>query len=126
MKLKLALFAVALALSGCASLTTALTTLTGTTVSPTQVIVAGNSFDAIESTATNYLTLPLCPGATLCRTQAATNAIIPAVRAARTARTQLEVYVNANPGTPAPVSLYNTAITAISALESALAQYNVK
>ena len=124
MKLKLAsILAIAsLGLSGCA----ALSTLEGTTVSPTQVIVAGNSFDAVEATATNYLLLPLCPGATLCRTQAATSAIIPAVRAARTARNQLEAYVNANPGSPAPVSLYNTAIAALNALESALAQYNVK
>ena len=112
----------ALALSGCSTIST----LTGTTISPTQVIVAGNSFDAVEETATNYLKLPLCPGATLCRTAAATKAIVPAVRAARAARNQMEAYVNANPGSPAPVSLYNAAITAISALESTLAQYNVK
>ena len=112
----------ALGLSGCSYIST----LEGTTISPTQVIVAGNSFDAIEATATNYLRLPLCPGAKLCRTASATAAIIPAVRSARTARNQMEAYVNANPGQPAPVSLYNTAITAINALESTLAQYNVK
>ncbi len=111
-----------LGLAGCSTLST----LVGTTISPTQVIVAGNSFDAIEATATNYLRLPLCPGATLCRTAAATDAIVPAVRAARTARNQMEAFVNANPGQPAPVSLYNTTITAINALESTLAQYNVK
>jgi hypothetical protein len=123
MKLKLASLVIvgALGFSGCAYVST----LEGTTVSPTQVIVAGNSFDAIEATATNYIRLPLCPAATLCRTAAATKAIVPAVRAARTARSQMEAYVNANPGSPAPVSLYNTAITAINALESALAQYNV-
>ena len=109
------------ALSGCS----VISTLEGTTISPTQVIVAGNSFDAIEATATNYLRLPLCPAAKLCRTAEATYAIIPSVRAARVARNQMEAFVTANPGTVVPVTLYNTAITAINALQSALTQYNV-
>lgn len=110
----------ALSLGACASVTT----LLGTTVSPTQVIVAANSFDAIEATATNYLTLPICPAAKICRTQAGVNAIVPAIRAGRQARSQLEAYVTANPGQPVPVSLYNAVMTAVSSLQSLLSQYN--
>ena len=111
-----------LALGGCSTLTT----LVGSTVSPQQVIIAANSFDAAEATATNYLKLPACPGAPICRSVAGVNAIVPAIRAAREARTALEGFVSSNPGQPAPVSLYDTLTTAITTLESVLAQYNAQ
>ena len=115
----------ATATSGCATIQK-LESLAGASVSPTQVIVAANSFDAIESTAANYLRLPLCPQAAACKSDAGVKAIVPAIRAARKARSQLEAYVNANPGQPAPVSLYTALTTAVSALQSAVAIYNVK
>lgn len=111
--------AIALSLGGCATLNA----IEGATVSPTQIIVAANSFDAIEATATNYLRLPPCPQATVCRTQAAVSAIVPAIRAGRKARNQLEAYVSTN--APAPVAAFNVLTTAISTLQSLMAQYNV-
>lgn len=123
-----ALALVCLALGGCSALTT-LQEISGSSVSPTQVIVVANSFDAIEATATNYLKLPACPGTAsqpVCRNQAAVNIIVPAIRSGRTARSQLEAYVTANPGQAAPVSGYNTLTTAISAIQNALAQYTSK
>lgn len=112
----------ALGLAGCSTLAT----LEGTTISPTQVIVAANSFDAAEATATNYLRLPTCPAAKLCKTQAGINAIVLAIRSGRKARSDLEAYVNANPGQPAPVTLYDALTAAVSTLQSALAQYNAQ
>lgn len=110
------------ALAGCATIAT----LEGTTVSPTQVVVAANAFDAVEATATNYLKLPLCPGAVVCRTVAGVKAIVPLIRSGRQARTAMEAYVTANPGQAVPVTLYDTTMTAVSALQSALAQYNAQ
>lgn len=124
--------AMALALSslgGCAALQNlenAVSTLGGQTVTPEAVIVAGNAFDGVEATATNYLKLPPCAagGPTICRTQAGVNAIVPAIRAGRSARSQLEADIAANPGQPVSITPYNVLTASISSLNSALAQYN--
>ena len=109
-------------LAGCSTLSL----LTGSSVTAQEIIVAGNTFDAIEATATNYLKLPLCPQATVCRTQAASAAIYPAVKSARQARATLEAAVAANPNAALPISNYNVLMTAINTLQSLFAQYGVK
>jgi hypothetical protein len=38
----------------------------------------------------------------------------------------MEAYTTANPGSVVPVGLYNTAVVAITALQSAITQYYVK
>jgi hypothetical protein len=109
-----------LALAGCS----AVTTLTSPALTPTQVIVAANSFDAIEATATNYLGLPTCPTATpVCKTAAGVAAIVPAIRAGRAARVTLEAAVNSGGSTPVPVSAYTTLTTAVGTLQALMAQY---
>ena len=116
----------ALALSGCAAINS-VKTLTGASVTPSEVYVAGNTFVALEATATQYLNLSYCPSASkVCKTQEGVNAIVPAIRAARAAVSAMENYASANPGSVVPVSLYTTATTSISALQTALTQYNIQ
>lgn len=123
--------ALALALSplgGCAAVSNLWNVATGQTISPRAVVVAANAFDGLEATATNYLKLPTCSAQTtvLCKTQAGVNAIVPPVRAGRQARNQLEAYMLANPGQPAPVTPYQALETAVSSLTSLFTQYNAQ
>jgi hypothetical protein len=117
----------AISLGGCASelqkLKTVYSVVTETTVSPSTIIVASNSFDALEATATQYLTY--------CKTNLSTSAcsadnrrtVIKAVRAGRAARNQLETYVTNN--TAAPSAIYNTLVAAINALNTSAATSGV-
>ena len=118
---------VSLSLGSCAQLTNAWDTLSGTTVSPTAVYVAANAFDAVEATATNYLRLQKCAATSgsVCRNAAATAQIIPAVRAGRVARTNLETFMAQNPGALGPVGLYNALTAATTTLQAVVSQYHV-
>jgi hypothetical protein len=114
-------------LAGCASLQQDYAIITGATVSPAAVIVAGNSFDAIEATATNYLvfckanrTISGCGSYV-----AARKAILPAVRSGRVARNNLENFLTANPGALGPSGLYNALVTAINTLQGVASTYNI-
>ena len=115
----LATLATVLALSAC------VTTMTPNVLAPQQLRVAANSFDALESTATNYLKLPLCGTVPVCRSQTVSVSLVKAVRSARSARTQLEAYVNANPTTPIPATLYQTVSVAVTTLQSILVSNNI-
>jgi hypothetical protein len=92
--------------------------VTSASVSPTQIIIAGNAFDAAEASATQYLTY--------CKVNAALKGcdlktrqtVVAAVRAGRTARNQLEPYVTS--GTAGPSAIYNTLIATITSLQSNL------
>lgn len=120
--------ALALSAAGCAPLSTVWDAATGATVPTTGVIVAVNTFDALEATATNYLSLPKCVngGPVLCRDPGATAKIIPAVRAGRAARTNLESFLQANPGQLGPSGLYNALQASVTTLQGILTQYGVK
>lgn len=117
----------AFGLAGCATLTQDYAIITGATVSPAAVIVAGNAFDAIEATATNYLVF--------CRANrtiagcgsyvAARKAILPAVRSGRVARNNLENFLTANPGALGPSGLYNALVTAINTLQGVAQTYQI-
>ena len=114
-------------LAGCASLQKTYDTVTGATVSPEAVLVAGNSFDALEATATSYLTfckanraLPICSSYV-----AARKVILPAVRSGRVARNNLENFLTQNPGQLGPSGLYNSLVAAISTLQGVINQYAV-
>ena len=113
----------ALTLSGCAGFQL----LSGTSVPPTAVYVAVNSFDAVEATATNYLRLKKCSptSGSVCRSPTATAKIIPAVRSGRVARTNLEQFYKDNPGALGPASLYNALVTATSTLNGIMQAYNI-
>lgn len=125
--MKKVLFAVALiattALGGCASfqafeqnVQTAWAVATSASVSPTQIIIAGNTFDALEATATQYLgyckanpAISQCALSTRQKT-------VAAVRAGRAARNALEPYVVS--GTAGPAAVYNTLVAAIASLQN--------
>lgn len=106
-------------LGGCAqldnNLTNAYDLLTQTSIPPTALIVAANSFDAIEATATNYLVY--CKTNTAFQACAKSNrqAVIKAVRAGRILRTQVESYIST--GTNAPPALYQEALGIVTTLQ---------
>lgn len=120
-------FAFAMTLGACAELQNAYNVVTGAQVSPAVVSVAVNTFDALEATATNYLRLARCNGANgpICRDPSATKAIVPAIRAGRVARNNLEQFMKDNPGALGPSGLYNALQTASATLQGIYAQYNI-
>jgi hypothetical protein len=124
---KLAVLLLVLSLGGCASWQNAWNTLTSASVSPQVVFVAGNTFDALEATATNYLRLKKCSATSgpICRDPGATAKLIPAVRAGRVARNNLEQFLVDHPGQLGPTGLYDTLQASISTLQSVIAQYNI-
>lgn len=110
--------AAALTLAGCAGelqkLQTVWTVVNGATVSPKAILVAANSFDALERTAAKYLDYcrprlsePICSAGNR-------RVVIRAVREGRGARDQLEVYISGQ--TPGPARLYNILIGALNTL----------
>lgn len=116
---KIAAVLLALSLGGCASLQkveTAWQVLTAASVSPTQIIVAGNAFDAAEASATQYLLY--------CKTNPAPSAcsldnrqkVVAAVRSGRKARNTLEPYVVS--GTAGPSTIFETLVAAITTLQA--------
>ncbi len=120
MKKLLAIVLLTMTLGGCAGtlgkIETAYEVITSASVTPTQIIVAGNAFAAAEIAAAGYLTY--------CKTHKPDSAcalvirkrVIASVRVARDARNQLEPYaVNGRAG---PAVIYNTLITAISAIKA--------
>jgi hypothetical protein len=127
MKKTILMLALALSLVGCATFQKDYNAITGATVSPEAVLVAGNSFDALEATATNYLTfckanrtLPVCASYVGARKQ-----ILPAVRSGRVARNNLEIFLQQNPGQLGPTGLYNTLTSAVATLQGVVAQYSI-
>ena len=117
MKKFLLAVSIALSLGGCATVQRDWAIITGATVSPTQIVVAANAFDAGEASATQYLlyckaTTPLPSYCAL----ATRKTVISAVRAGRAARNQLEPYIVS--GSAGPVALYNTLIAAVSSLQT--------
>jgi len=110
-----------LSLAGCASFNqkveTAWQIVTSAAVSPTQILVAANSFNALEVTSTQYLLY--CKSVTV-KPQACAlsnrQAVVKSVRAGRAARNALEPYVTS--GKAGPAAIYNTLISAVSALQA--------
>lgn len=118
MKKILLVAALTLSLGGCASLQNDWNIITGTTVSPTQIIVVANAFDAGEASATQYL-LYCKVNATVAACALKTRqTVVAAVRAGRAARTQLEPYITS--GTAGPIALYNTLTAVVSSLQSTI------
>jgi hypothetical protein len=113
--------AIALALAGCS----ALSTLEGTTVSPTAMIVAVNAFDGVESTATNYIRYCTPKPQSVGCSATAIQQLVPAIRSGRIARNNLEGFVQQNPGALGPVGLYNALTAATQTLSQIEATYNV-
>jgi hypothetical protein len=110
-------FPLLFALGACASLQTAWDVATGTEVSPTQIIVAANAFDAGEASATQYLMFckSVAPAPSYCALSTR-KTVVAAVRAGRAARIQLEPYIVS--GAAGPAALYNTLVATITTLQS--------
>lgn len=100
---------------------------TGVSVSPAAVIVAANTFDALEASATNYLRLPKCSAVSgpVCRAPEAARAIIKAIRAGRPARNQLETFLRTHPGELGPQGLYDALTTTAQTVQAIFAQYQI-
>lgn len=113
----LVLALLALPLGACASLQTAWSVVTGASVSPTQIIIAANAFDAGEASATQYLLFckATVPAPSYCAL-ATRQAVVKAVRAGRVTRAQLEPYIVS--GTAGPVAIYNTLIATVTQLQT--------
>lgn len=93
--------------------------------SNTGLIVAANSYDAIEVTATAYI--GYCLGH---RTAGGCNAtavsrLISAVRAARIARNNAEAWIAANPNGTPPSAIVTALTTALSTLQGIEIAYNI-
>ena len=115
---KLLLIAIlALPLGSCASLQTAWNVVTGVSVSPTQIIVAANAFDAGEASATQYLLYckATVPAPTYCALPTR-QAVVKAVRAGRVVRNQLEPYIVS--GSAGLAALYNTLVATVTSLQA--------
>ena len=113
----LALALLAVSLGGCASLQKDWAIITGASVSPTQIIIAANAFDAAEATATQYLLY--CKSASPAPSYCARStrvAVVSGVRAGQAARAQLEPYVVS--GTAGPSAIYNTLIAVVTQLQT--------
>jgi hypothetical protein len=120
MRKVLLIIATALSLAGCAQLQAiqgVYATVTTATVSPGQVVIAANAYDALKATAINYgnycvankFPRPICSASNR-------RAVIKAVRAGDAARIQLEASINTNQ--PAVASVYNALISAVNALQA--------
>lgn len=110
----------ALSLAGCA-------TLESGSLTTTQIYVAANAFDAAEVTATQYLGLPLCgTGPTVCRTQAASAAVVAATRGGYKARQALVAACAASATSTACISDYSALTAAVSGLQTTFTAYGVQ
>lgn len=123
--------AVALTLSGCAGtklgdfISTVESVATGT-VSPEAIYIARNAFDAVEVSATNYLTLKRCPtNAPFCRNPEATKQLIPAIRSGRDARNAATLFLKQHPNQLGSQGLYDALTQATATIKQILARYNV-
>ena len=116
MKKLLLVILLPLLLGACASLQTAWNVVTGVSVSPQQIVIAANAFDAGEASATQYLLYcKQVPTTSICALKTR-QAVVSAVRAGRVTRGQLEPYIVS--GTAGPAALYNTLMVTVQSLQA--------
>lgn len=121
---------VAFSVSGCFETFTKLKknydVVTGAKVPANAVIVAANTFNALEITATKYLLLPRCDGVkVVCRVSSATQPIAKAVRTGRRARNELELFLRQHPGELGAKGTYDALVSASNTLQDVFAQYGI-
>jgi hypothetical protein len=116
MKKLLVVIALALPLGACASLQNVWNIVTSAAVTPQQIIIAGNAFDGVEATATQYLIYCKSNVGTPQCALSIRQKVVGAVRAGRVARNQLEPYVTS--GTAGPAAIYNTLVASITTLQN--------
>lgn len=110
----------AVSLAGCQLLTEA-------SVNPTAVIVAANGFDAVEATATNYLSLRRCAPTTgpVCRSPTVSKLIIANIRSGRLVRDKLVGFLRTHPGALGVKGDYDALIVTTETLQAIINQYNI-
>lgn len=112
-------------LAGCAGeltkLQAAYADVTSSSVPLNDLVLARQTFNAVEVSATQYLGLKRCDGATvICRSPAATKIIVPAIRSGRVARINLATFMREHPGQLGPSGIYNALVAANSTLNGTL------
>lgn len=117
----------ALALVGCQTVEA----LRGVTVTPTQVYIAANAFDALEATATNYVKLPLCTaGQTFvkngCSSRSAIVRLSELVHVGRADRDQLEAWARSGASQPGLTGLYSGLQAAVDGIKLVLKDYGAQ
>lgn len=120
----------AIGLSGCAALAdfkNAFDAATSVTVSPQAIVIASNSFNAVEASATNYLNLTRCDKTTskVCRDKAVTAILIPAVLNARKARNDLVAFQRTHPGQLGTQGLYDALRQSVTTLTGIMSTYHI-
>ena len=134
MKKFLVIAAIALSLAGCQGtrfgdfIATAGNAITAAenAVSPQQIYVAANAFDAVKVSATNYLKLRRCPtNAPFCRDPSITKKLIPLMNAGTIARNNAVAWARANPNGFADKTLYEKLTAITSTIEEMMRQYNI-
>lgn len=132
MKKILIVVSLALALAGCAQVQKTFDTVGNAitvaenAVTPQQIYIAANAFDAVKVSATKYLDLKRCPiNAPFCRDPAVTKQLIPAIRAGTIARNNAVSWARANPNGFADVSLYQKLTNITETIEAMMRQYNI-
>lgn len=95
-------------------------------VSPEAIYIAANTFDAVEASATNYLTLKKCPqSAPFCRDPSATKQLIPAIRSGRVARNNARQFLKDHPGELGSKGLYDALTSATDTVQQIMKQYKI-
>lgn len=124
MKLLFAAAAALLMLAGCANITNAIDTITSAKVSPAQVAIAVNAFDAVKVTAKNYIVYctPV-PAPAGCNDKTIQTQLDPAIKAGTTARNSLEDFLAAHPGELGDAGVYDALTTATSTIQQIVAAY---
>lgn len=135
MKKLLVIVAITLTLAGCAGTRVgnffevagnAITAAQSANITPQQIYIAANAFDAVKVSATNYLELKRCPtNAPFCRDPAVTKKLIPLIRAGTIARNNAVTWARANPNGFAEQSLYEKLTAITSTIEEMMRQYNI-
>jgi hypothetical protein len=127
-----AVLAIGLSLGGCAKLveatqfiSTASAAVEDLSVSPEMVLIASNSFDAVQVTATNYLRLKRCTGdnGPICRDPAVTPSIIAMIKAGRVARDDLQKFMRDHPGSLGKTGLYSALTQSVTTIQAMMATY---
>lgn len=125
LRLALAAGTVALALSGCTLVKNLPGALTGNSVPSAQVKTAIDAYDIGEVTATKYIAYCTPNPEPAGCSDAAIQALIPAVRSGNIGKTNMLAYLAANPGVLGPSNYYNAIVSAENTINSVVAQYNI-
>lgn len=100
---------------------------TSTKVSPAAMVIARESFNVVEVTATKYLRLRKCSATSgpVCRSPVASRKIIPAVRNGVLARNSMVQFMRAHPGELGPAGVYDALNLSIDGLKKIFADYQI-